>query len=47
MFPPEKEVGYWFLLGGVGVVAVGAIVVRISYRRTGIPEPKREIEPEP
>ena len=33
LFPPEKEVGYWFLLGGVGVVAVGAIVVGVTSRR--------------
>ena len=37
LFPP-KEVGYWFLVIGVAVVAIGAVVVGITSRRAGVPD---------
>ena len=47
LVPPEKEIGYWLLLVAVGVVAVGAIVVAVSYRRTEAPGPQQEAEAAP
>jgi hypothetical protein len=36
LFPP-KEVGYWLLVIGVGVVTIGAVVVVLTSRRAGVP----------